>query len=204
MHLNDESHNGMTDEDLVMQIRRGDQAACEWVVRRYGPRMLKTARRMLHREVDALDAVQDAFLSAFRTIERFEGRSQLGSWLYRIVANASLMKLRSQRQRNERLIDDLLPTYDETGTLSDHEQSWRLTYDEAIEMQELRELVRERIAELPEPYREVLLLHDIEERTTIETAEALDLSPGGVRTRLHRARQALKLLLDEHITELPA
>lgn len=201
---NEPTDDEPTDDELVERVRNGDQSACEWIVRRYGPQMLKTARRMLNREADALDAVQDAFLSAFKTIDSFEGRSQLGSWLYRIVVNASLMKLRSQRRRKERLIDDLLPTYSDSGSLSDHVQSWRLTHDEAIEMQEMRQIVRDSIAELPEPYRAVLLLRDIEELSTDETAEALELSPAGVRTRLHRARQALKSLLDEHMTELPA
>ena len=193
-----------TDGELVERVRGGDQAAYELIVRRFGPRMLNTARRLLHLEADALDAVQDAFLSAFRTLESFEGRSQLGSWLYRIVVNASLMKLRTQRRRKERSIDELLPTYNDSGTLSDHVQSWRLTHDEAIEMREMRALVRECIAELPEPYRAVLLLRDIEELNTEETADALEISPAAVRSRLHRARQALKSLLDEHMTELTA
>lgn len=193
-----------TDEQLVARVRDGDQSACEWVVRRYAPRMLSTARRMLNSEADALDAVQDAFLSAFRTIDSFEGRAQLGSWLYRIVVNAALMKLRRRRRRKERSIEDLLPTYSDNGTLSDHIQSWRLTHDETIETREMRQLVRNCIDELPELYRAVLLLRDIEELSTDEVADALELTPAGVRTRLHRARQALKSLLDEHMTELPA
>lgn len=193
-----------TDGQLVERVRNGDQSACELIVRRYGPRMLSTARRLLNVDADALDAVQDAFLSAFRTIDSFEGRSQLGSWLYRIVVNASLMKLRTKRRRKERSIDDLLPKYNDGGTLSDHVQSWRLTHDKAVEMRETRKLVRDSIAELPEPYRAVLLLRDIEELNTEEAAEALEISPAAVRTRLHRARQALKSLLDEHMTEIPA
>ena len=85
--------------------------------------------------------------------------------------------------------------------MSDHVQSWRLTYDKAVEKRETRKLVRESIAELPEAYRAVLLLRDIEQLNTDETAETLAITPSAVRTRLHRARQALKSLLDEHMTE---
>lgn len=193
-----------SDAELVNGMRAGDQHACEAVVRRFGPRMLATARRLLQREQDAQDAVQDAFLSAFRNIGSFAGKAQLGSWLHRIVVNAALMKLRSRRRRKERSIDELLPTYGECGSMSDHVQSWRLTYDKAVEKRETRQLVRASIEELPASYRAVLLLRDIEQLNTEETAEALDITPSAVRTRLHRARQALKSLLDDHMTELKA
>ena len=193
-----------SDDELVRGMRAGDQHSCEVVVRHFGPRMLATARRLLQREQDAQDAVQDAFLSAFRNIDSFAGKAQLGSWLHRIVVNAALMKLRSRRRRKERSIEELLPNYGESGSMSDHVQSWRLTYDKAVEKRETRQLVRDSIAELPAAYRAVLLLRDIEQLNTEETAEALEITPNAVRTRLHRARQALKSLLDEHMTELKA
>ncbi len=196
---NDE--NEVSDAELVQGMRANDQRACEAVVRQFGPRMLATARRLLQSEPDAQDAVQDAFLSAFHNVDSFEGNAQLGSWLYRIVVNAALMKLRTRHRRKERSIHELLPTYEDSGNLSDHVQSWRLTYDKAVERLETRQLVRNSIAELPEAYRAVLLLRDIEQLNTEETAAALEITPSAVRTRLHRARQALKSLLDEHMTE---
>jgi RNA polymerase sigma-70 factor (ECF subfamily) len=196
------SNAEISDAELVRGMRAGDQRSCEAVVRCFGPRMLATARRLLQREQDAQDAVQDAFLSAFHNIDTFAGKAQLGSWLHRIVVNAALMKLRSRRRRKERSIEELLPTYGESGNMSDHVQSWRLTYDKAVEKRETRQLVRDSIAALPATYRSVLLLRDIEQLNTEETAGALDITPSAVRTRLHRARQALKSLLNEHMTEL--
>src|SRR5688572_2360303 len=88
-----------SDTELLAALRAGESAAYEHLVREYGGRMLLVARRFLSQEQDAQDAVQDAFLSAFKAIENFEGNSKLSTWLHRIVVNASLMKLRAQRRK---------------------------------------------------------------------------------------------------------
>ncbi len=186
----------------MVRIQNADHQAFATLVRRHSGMFYACAYRVSGVQEEAEDAVQDAFLSAFRNIDSFAGKAQLGSWLHRIVVNAALMKLRSRRRRKERSIDELLPNYGESGSMSDHVQSWRLTYDKAVEKRETRQLVRDSIAELPAAYRAVLLLRDIEQLNTEETAEALEITPNAVRTRLHRARQALKSLLDEHMTEL--
>ncbi len=97
------------DAALVARLQSDDATAYEEVVRRFGPRMLSVARRLLTQEQDSQDAVQDAFLSAFRSIHNFHGDARLATWLHRIVVNAALMKLRSKRRRPETTIDDLLP-----------------------------------------------------------------------------------------------
>lgn len=188
------------DEAILRELREGDPSAFETLVRFYGPRMLATTRRLLPREQDAQDALQDAFLSAFKKIDQFEARSRLGTWLHRIAVNAALMKLRQQKSRRERPIDDLLPQYDDDGRLASP-ANWAAVYDRAVEDRDLRRLVRKSIDELPAPYRDVLLLRDIEELPTDETAEILEISNGAVRARLHRARLALKTLLDPHVVE---
>ncbi len=186
---------------LLKRLRAGDQAAYEQVVRTHGPRLLAVARRFLHHEQDAQDAVQDAFLSAFKSIDRFQGESQLGTWLHRIVVNASLMKLRSRQRHPERSIDDLLPRFDDDGRISEAGSDWAITVDSATRDREMRELVRKRMDELPDSYRAVLLLRDIEGQSTDETASLLGISAGAVKTRLHRARLALRSLLDSHMRE---
>src|SRR5262245_52418857 len=100
---------------LLERLLAGEEAAYEQLVRTYGGRMLAVARRFLPVEEDARDAVQDAFLSAFRSIRRFEGNAQLSTWLHRIVVNAALMKLRTRRRKPEQSIEDLLPGYLEDG-----------------------------------------------------------------------------------------
>ena len=181
---------------LLAYVRAGDEEASAALVRKYGGRMLAVARRFLRCEEDSADAVQDAFLSAFRSLVRFEGNSSLGTWLHRIVVNSCLMKLRAQSRSRQIPIDDLLPTFDETGH---HTRPVRRWEDQALlqlSREETRVQVRACIDRLPESYRTVLLLRDIEELDTEETAKQLEITPAAVKTRLHRARQALRTLLE--------
>ncbi len=187
---------------LLARLRAGEEAAYEELVRLHGGRMLSVAKRFLREEDDARDAVQDAFLSAFRAMDRFEGGSRIGTWLHRIVVNAALMKLRTRRRKPEEPLDPLLPRFLDDGHLeSPPAQGWAVASDDALERKELRELVLGRIAELPETYRTILLLRDVEGLDTDEAADALEISPGAVKTRLHRARLALRELLDPHLRE---
>ena len=187
--------------DLVARLRAGSDAAYEELVRAQGARLLAVARRLLRSEEDARDAVQDAFISAFRAIDRFEGGSRLSTWLHRIVVNAALMKLRSQQRKPETSIEDLLPRFLEDGHFAEPPAEWQQSADQALERRETRELVRQAIDGLPGNYRTVLLLRDIEGLDTAETAEALGVTANAVKIRLHRARQALREQLDEHMRE---
>jgi RNA polymerase sigma-70 factor, ECF subfamily len=187
--------------ELVAALRRNDSTAHELFVRQYGGRMLATARRFLPCEQDSQDAVQEAFLSAFQAIDKFEGNSTLGTWLHRILVNVCLMKIRSRSRRHESSIDDLLPTFDHSGHHARSVPRWRQPADEQLQSNETRALVRRCIDQLPDDYRSILLLRDIEERNTEDTAAILDITPGAVKTRLHRARQALRTLLEPHFSE---
>lgn len=188
---------GIHDEPaLIERLKKGDSEAFEQLVRAAGGRMLAVARRMMPNEDDARDAVQDAFLSAFKSISKFDERSMLTTWLHRITVNACLMKLRAKRRRPEASIDALFPTFDETGHRRNPGAAWRDHEPDRLESNELRTLVRDKIEELPEIYREVLLLRDIAELDSQQTAQYLGLSIPAVKTRLHRARQALRELLD--------
>jgi RNA polymerase sigma-70 factor (ECF subfamily) len=184
---------------LLERLRGGEDAAYEELVRTHGGRLLAVARRFLRNEEEARDAVQDAFLSAFRNIDGFEGQARLSTWLHRIVVNASLMKLRTRRRRPELPIEDLLPGFLEDGHMTEPASAWRKGGEDEAERNQLRALVLEKIQELPEGYRNVLLLRDIEDLDTEETAEQMGISKGAVKTRLHRARQALRGLLEPHL-----
>lgn len=195
-----DTDDGEIDEAaLVERLKAGDEAAFDVAVRRFGPHMLTVARRFMGHEQDAQDVVQDAFLSAFKAIDRFQGDSQLSTWLHRITVNAALMKLRSKRRKQERSIDDLLPRFLSDGHMADSVEQWAVTHDTAVASRETRELVRNSIDQLPETHRSILLLRDIEGLSTEETARLLDITPAAVKTRLHRARQALRTLLDPHM-----
>jgi RNA polymerase sigma-70 factor, ECF subfamily len=180
---------------LVARLKADDDTAYEEVVRRFGPRMLSVARRLLTQEQDAQDAVQDAFLSAFKSIGNFQGDAKLATWLHRIVVNAALMKLRSKRRKPESAIDDLLPKYHDDGHRRGN-GDWRITHDTAVQTSEIREQVLAAIDKLPDLYRDILMLRDIEELSTEEAAQQLEITEGAVKTRLHRARLALRETLD--------
>jgi RNA polymerase sigma-70 factor (ECF subfamily) len=186
---------------LLGRLQAGDAGAFEACVRAWCGRMLVVARRILGNEEDARDAVQDAFVSAFKGIGNFQGQSSPGTWLHRIVVNAALARLRSRQRHPEHSLEALLPHFGEGEHQIDPPAPWQAASEVLAQRRETRELVRGCIDRLPEMYRTVLLLRDIEGLDTEETAQALDTSVGVVKTRLHRARQALRTLLDPHFRE---
>jgi RNA polymerase sigma-70 factor, ECF subfamily len=183
------------DGDLLARLRAGDDAAYEDLVRRETRHLLAVARRLLRNEEDARDCVQQAFLSAFRALPSFNGQSRLTTWLHKIVANAALMKLRTRGRRPEESVEALLPAFLEDGHHAERFSEWALPADVRMVRQETRAQVRTAIERLPETYRTVLLLRDIEEFSTEEAAQALGVTATAVKVRLHRARQALLKLL---------
>jgi RNA polymerase sigma-70 factor (ECF subfamily) len=180
------------ESSLLQQLQAGEDAAYHELVRLYGGRLLAVARRLMRNEEDARDCLQDAFLSAFRSIDRFEAKSQLGTWLHRIVVNACLMKLRSRKRKPEELVDPQTSEFDDYGFRIGPCEMGRTSTDDLFEQKEVREQVRSAINDLPDNYRIVLVLRDIEELDTAETAEMLGMTPGAVKVRLHRARLALR------------
>jgi RNA polymerase sigma-70 factor, ECF subfamily len=182
-------------ERFLERLRSGDELAYEELVRTHTGRLLATARHFLPRNEDAQDAVQEAFVSVFRSVGSFRGGSRLSTWLHRIVVNACLMKIRGASRRPEAPIDDYLPRFDETGHHAAPIEDWAICPEKALLSHETRERVRAAIETLPPSYRTVLVLRDIEELSTEETAEALSLTRTAVKVRLHRARLALRGLL---------
>lgn len=187
--------------ELVAALRQGDDSAFETLVRTHSGRMLSVCRRILRSDEEAKDAVQEAFVSAFRAIRSFEGTCQLGTWLHRIAVNASLMRLRSRKRRPEESIDDLLPAFKDNGHAAVEPRDWSPSALQLVETRETRDFIRDCIDRLPEIYRTVLLLRDIEELDTAEAALVLSVTEGVVKVRLHRARQALRKLLSERFEE---
>ena len=124
----------------------------------------------------------------------------LSTWLHRIVVNACLMRLRAKRRRPEETeIESLLPVFAEDGHQATPSVPWAENAQTMLEREETRAMVREAIDQLPDAYRIVLLLRDIEEKTTEETAAILGITANAVKIRLHRARQALRTLLDRQM-----
>jgi RNA polymerase sigma-70 factor (ECF subfamily) len=184
------------ERELLRRVRAGEPRAFEALVRLHGGRMMAVASRFLRNEHEREDAVQEAFVSALRAIDRFDEKSALSTWLHRITVNACLMRIRSRSRKPEASIDELLPAFDDTGHQTRRTPAWNGDAHEKLEASEVRQQVRDCIDRLPESYRVVLLLRDIEELDTAETAKRLNTTAANVKTRLHRARQALRTLLE--------
>jgi RNA polymerase sigma-70 factor (ECF subfamily) len=198
-----EQRNG---DGLVERLKAHDEEAFETMVRQYGGRMLATARRLLSNEHDAKDVVQQAFMSVFKSIAGFNGEARLSTWLHRIVVNAALAQMRYRRRRPELPIDDLLPRFDEegrwAGDVAQHTGARENLRVHLNDERETQEMVRRCIDRLPAAYRSVLVLRDIEELDTAEAAKMLALTPNAAKIRLHRARQALKTLIERERSPL--
>jgi len=177
---------------LLDRLLAGDERAYEELVCANGGWMMVVAVRLLRHEGDAEDAVQDAFLLALRALPQFAGRCCLSTWLHRIVVNAALMRLRWRRRHPEGSIGEFLPRFDVDGHRSLGDLPEHDLEDVTLEKDELRQVVRRCIAQLPERYRTVLVLREIEELSTEEACELLGLSRDALKTRLRRARQALR------------
>jgi RNA polymerase sigma-70 factor (ECF subfamily) len=184
-----------TFQEYLDGLHRGDKRSCEQLVRQYSGMMLAVARRLLRNEDDARDAVQDAFLNAFRALPGFRGEARLATWLRRIVINAALMKLRAAKRRSEVNIDCLLAQFDEQGQHARPARSLLLSTQALFPSQETRVHVRACVERLPAAYRTVLILRHIEDLDTAKVAEILGITANAVMLRLHRARQAMRTLL---------
>jgi RNA polymerase sigma-70 factor (ECF subfamily) len=184
----------------IGRLKARDSAAFEALVRSTTGRMLAVASRMLRSDQDAHDAVQDAFIQAYKALPQFEARCSITTWLHSITVRACLMKLRRERSRKETDIEPLLPQFKSDGHRKDVGKKWSECEVETIAGED-REYIRKCIDQLPDDYRNIILLRDIEEMDTREVAEYLEISESLVKTRLHRARQALRTLLEPRFQE---
>ena len=185
-----------TTTSLIDRLRGGDAVALEEVMEQFAPRVHRLAYGITRNQADAEEVVQDVFLRLFRKIDAFEGRSALGTWIYRIAVNTALIKRRGKRATLEVLLEDHLPTFRDDGHREGDRAmllaDWSDTPEDELLSSETRETVRRMIAGLPDHYRVVLLLRDMEELSNEETAEILNDTVASVKSRLHRARMALR------------
>lgn len=190
--MSEETKNQECAQDQSMD----DPVPAEQMVRENIGWMLALAQRMLGDRSTAEDAVQDAFLSAYTKLDAFEGRSSLKTWLHRITVNAALMKLRSQKRLAEQPIDNLLPEFDTHECRIEAPWTYLASVETILANEQLIEIASDKLKQLPEIHRIVLQLRDIEGYSTAEVADLLGISLSNVKVTLHRARSALKRLLE--------
>lgn len=177
------------DLDLIDQVRSGDIGAFDQLVRKYERRVFRISLHITQNEEDAEDAVQDAFLKAYQKLHTFQGDSKFYTWLVRIAVNESLMKLRKRRS-GVFSIDEEIET--EEGSVARDIADWGPDPEMRYEQSELNEILKKTIQGLPQGFRVVFVLRDVEGLSTEETAEALGLSVPAVKSRLLRARLQLR------------
>jgi RNA polymerase sigma-70 factor (ECF subfamily) len=185
----------LSDEMLVERARGRDLSAFEELVARHEERLYRVAMRLLRNENDAREVLQEAFLSAWQNLDSFAGRAQFGSWIYRVAVNAALMLLRSRRRHPSVSVEDVEPfALDEAVeenalSLGD---DWSKRPDDQLQSTELKRHIQSAVEGLPELLRVVFVLRDVEGLDTEETANILGVTVPTVKTRLHRARLALR------------
>ena len=188
-----------SDEELVSRTQAGETRAFDELVRRYREKVYRLSYKILRHEDDAAEALQDAFLSAFRGLKNFKSESTFSTWLYRIATNASLMKYRKRRDGHISL-EQSQSHGDESGESLQLPDWSALPEDELLDA-ETGEVMAEGIAMLPEDDREVFLLRDVDERSNAEVAEMLGLTVAAVKSRLHRARVRLRDRLNRYFAD---
>lgn len=196
----------MDDATLVGRLRKGDSGAYEQLVRIHADRVHGVAARVLGNGTDAQDASQEVFLAAWKGIHGFDGRSALSTWLHRIAVNASLAILRSKSRGREVPVTDIDNGRSDNAVSNDFFAEVEDSRPDPVEQADIARLVWRAVEELPEEYRLVLVLRDVEEMPSKEVAAALGLSDATIRQRLHRARQVIaerlrpELCVGRHLT----
>jgi RNA polymerase sigma-70 factor (ECF subfamily) len=185
------------DQQLHRDLLAQAPGAVETLVHRYGVKIYRLAFRITGKPEDAQEVSQDVLWAIVRKIGTFKGESALGSWIYRITANAAYEKLRSRRGKDEVSWEALVPTFDGDGHLLDPGRDWTLAEDPALQA-EARQRLREAIESLPADYRTAFVLHDMEGLSNPEIAEALGVSLPAVKSRVHRSRLFLRQRLADY------
>lgn len=180
------------DEDaLLARIQAGDKEACARCIDHFAPRIYGIALRLMENEADAEDVVQETFIAALKNIDDFEGRSSLGTWLYRIAYNTAMMKLRKPLPPILS-VDEALTPSEEGLTVPQQLFDWCCLPETDFETEEVQQELEVAIRDLPEALRTVFVLRDMEGMSTKETADVLDISTAAVKKRLERARLGLR------------
>jgi RNA polymerase sigma-70 factor (ECF subfamily) len=175
----------------------------EHVFRDYGPRVYNLARRMLGNDADAEDVTQDVLVQVLRKGNSFRGEASFPTWLHRVTVNAALAHRRRRGRWQEHESHDLWKVFDTDGEHAQPIRPWSIAPEVVLENRETAQLIDEAIARLPEVYRDVYVLADVEALSNAEIADMLGLSVPAVKSRLHRARLLMRHALAQQVEEVP-
>lgn len=187
-----------TDLDLIQEFVAGSHESFEELIQRYSTKVHSLASRLTRNSEDAEEVLQDVFVTVFRKIRNFEGKSSFSSWLYRVTVNAAFMKLRKRRQDQSVALEDILAQKQPIASLNSPEHA---NVDNITIQHEMLEALEEAIQRLPDEYRPVFILRDVDGLTSREVGKILDLTVPAVKSRLHRSRMMLKKRLERLLAE---
>jgi RNA polymerase sigma-70 factor (ECF subfamily) len=194
----------MPDEELVRKYARDcDEASFEEIINRHADKVFGLALRITRSNEDAEEVFQEVFLTLTKKLDTFRGESKFSSWLYRVTANAAYMHIRAQKKHENTLSLENYSPYDEKGTLMGkiRYKDWSSRPDLAIFSKEATEIIEKSVNELPESYRVVFHLRDVEGLSNEEVSKVLEISVPAVKSRLHRARLFLRDRLSDYFYE---
>ena len=177
----------LSDEEVVARVLAGETSMFEIVMRRYNQRLYRVARSILRNDSEAEDVMQDAYVRAYEHLDQFAGKARFSTWLTRIAVNEALA-----RQRRGNRYQELEPMSQSDGDPMDGFRSMALNPEQEASNSQIRRLLEEAVEKLPDVYRTVFMLRDIEEMSTTDTANVLEISEENVKVRLHRARALLR------------
>jgi|Deesub1362A_J573_1020465.scaffolds.fasta_scaffold00295_34 RNA polymerase sigma-70 factor (ECF subfamily) len=192
----------IAEQTLILQLQRGDPDAIQRVVRDYAPSIYRLAFGIIQDSMEAQDVTQDVFVSLIRRIGGFQEKASIGTWIYRIAVNASLDRIRARQRRKETVsLDEVMPRFTSEGKHAEEVVDWSQAPLERLLSREARQKIREAMERLPEDLRVALVMKDVEGFHLKEIGEILGLSLPAVKSRLHRARLALRALLTAYFRE---
>jgi RNA polymerase sigma-70 factor (ECF subfamily) len=186
---------------LVDGLKRKEPAAFEQLIAQHGPMLYRVAIRLMGQREEAEDVLQETLLRVHEHIHTFDGRAALTTWLYRIVVNSALMRLRAKARIPEDLLEAVGPVFTEEGDHAQEVAEWALPPEQKLLRQEALRILQQSIERLPELYRAVYTLAEVEGLSHQESAAILDVTVGTVKTRLHRARLFLRECLADYFAE---
>lgn len=191
-----------TDIELVGSLLKRDQSACLGLIEKYAHKVHNLAFRITRSEEDAEEIVQDVFITVYNKIDRFEGKSAFSSWLYRITVNTAFMKLRKRKQHASISLEEISPGVKDSWVSNRSEHS---DVNYICSRHELRQEIERAVSRLPEEYRTIFVLRDVDGLSNQEVGEILNLSVPAVKSRLHRSRLMLRKRLckfyDDYLNE---
>ena len=194
-------YRALSDNELVECARSGENEAFGELVRRYRNKVNSLALKITKNEIDAQEVVQEVFLNAFSKLDSFKGTAAFSSWLYRVVANGALMLLRSRKRDAYEPWDGMSSNQEPTSLLLSSTTEWSTRADRIFERREIMELLEREFEVIPERYRTILILREIDGLSNKEIADVLGVTVAAVKSRLHRARLSLRKQLTEYWEE---